>query len=195
MRKSAKGQLSRNSITIEMIDKHLYFDKNKGIFFRKIYRDRAKTNHDGSAFLSKSESGPQYHITISRMRVCVLWLAWVYIHHRHPPMEMSVRPANNDWADARPKNLTLVCRSDVGRKEDPSQYHSLRGVRKKGQRYVTTVRANNEIKYWGSFKTPGEASKAYRIAKLEIAESKKISRNELTNTVNKKMTHLEKTHA
>jgi hypothetical protein len=94
-------------------------------------------------------------------------LAYVIMTGEWPPKDIdhkNIESMENSW-----KNLRLATRSQNGsnRKAIRNNKLGIKGVYKKKNRFIASIRVDYKLKNLGSFKTVDEASKAYAEAAVE----------------------------
>lgn len=152
--------MSRKILTQEILKKYVLYNKNTGIFFwLKPGNLRAKVGQ-----IAGKETTGYISIYIDKISYPVHRLAWLYVHGSLP--EKCIDHINGDKKDNRICNLRLATPQqnafNKGKKSNNTSGYKGVYLNKRRNMWVAQARINKKNFYLGAFKTPEEASVAYR---------------------------------
>ena len=133
-----------------------------------VWKKTRRTDCIGKVVGSPSKSG--YLVTVVGGKMYQLHrLVWVWLHGNDPgAIEVDHKDRNklnNRWHNLRLADWT---QNKINSKRQSNNTTGVRGVHKRGNRYVARIRLRNNRQYLGSFASLEEASAAYKKAAEEL---------------------------
>ena len=133
-----------------------------------VWKKTRRTDCIGKVVGSPNKSG--YLVTVVGGKMYQLHrLVWVWLHGNDPgAIEVDHKDRNklnNRWHNLRLADWT---QNKINSKRQSNNTTGVRGVDKRGNRYVARIRLRNNRQYLGSFASLEEASAAYKKAAEEL---------------------------
>lgn len=153
-----------NNLTAERLRELFYYEKETGLFFRKVAISNVKA---GKLTGSKNTAG-HMGFRVDKKMCLAHRLAWLYTYGKWP--DGQIDHINGQRSDNRIANLRDVSASinaQNTRLPRSDNKTGFLGVSWKAcaNKYVAQIQVNSKIKYLGLFADPLEAHKAYIEAK------------------------------
>lgn len=133
-----------------------------------VWRKTQRTDCIGRAVGSPNKSG--YLVTVTGGKMYQLHrLVWAWVYGEDPgPIELDHRDrvrTNNRWYNLRLADFT---QNRINTTTQTNNTTGVKGVHRKGTRYVARIRLHNRRYYLGSFASLSEAAAAYKKAAFEL---------------------------
>lgn len=155
---------NRNDLTQERLKELFTYDKNTGVFKRKVARGNQTV---GEVPGYKRAPSNRTYIYVDGHTYFDYRLAWLYVYGRFPKGEID--HIDGDVNNCRISNLRDVSRTiNSQNRKKPMKNNKIGflGVNKRGERrYRARIRVNGKLLTLGEFATPEEAHSVYMDAK------------------------------